>query len=901
MDAKHGFSISKPISIWNKPLKLNYKDFFKSLGKATIKGVTLNWADAAKEAVDAVSAIGFEKDCGQIAWLLITRSMMQAIYALVEENIGLLRGGPLGSYLTTQRADLSPKDVEAVAEQLDLSLEARELVIDEDFFRRPRELPVVEAIKTPFAQWLRGVGFGEAAADSISDRLPSYFVFALNDEWRTRPLEYACLKEALDTPFTRASEEEQGWLRYSAWLQKQVDEPMFFEAFSLRQVYISLRAFYQQRPETGKEAELERKIAGEDQSKRITVDLAETLEAWLNKPDARDAVRVISGGPGCGKSSFTRMFAAHQAGKNDRRVIFVPLHLFEPTDDLIDAMRKFVRFDEYLPANPLDPEEGETRLLVIFDGLDELSMQGKVATEVSQNFVREVQKKADLFNLHGPRLKVLISGRELAVQSNVHEFRRPEQILHVLPYYVPDNQWRGFDDPGNRLAQDQRQSWWAAYGKASGKGYTTMPDVLNRDELVDVTSQPLLNYLVALSFARGKVDFAKESNLNVIYEDLLRAVYQRVWAAYPHPALKGIDEGQFFRVLEEIALAAWHGDGRTTTVREIEAHCEQSGLKPLLERFQEGASQGVTRLLLAFYFRQAGHRVSGDKTFEFTHKSFGEYLTARRIVRGVQLMHDELERRREYIESGWDERDALTYWAKLCGSTTMDRYIFKFICNEVSLRNQSQVKEWQMSLCRLISFMLRNGMPMERLEPRPVFHEETRQSRNAEEALLATLNACARFTETLSEIDWPSETALGEWISRLQGQRTGAENVLSLECLGYIVANRQLLHIRDFYEAIFFRASLKEVWSRYTNLVFANLEGTNLEGARLGGANLEGANLQRANLQDAILEGANLQRAELEGANLQGAIWTNGKRCLPGSIGKCIQEPAKQTKKKSRK
>ncbi|MFL6275615.1 MAG: pentapeptide repeat-containing protein [Blastocatellia bacterium] len=558
-------------------------------------------------------------------------------------------------------------------------------------------------------------------------------------------------------------------------------------------------------------------------------------------------------------------------------------------------------------------------------------MQGKVATEVSQNFVREVQKKADLFNIHGPRLKVLISGRELAVQSNVHEFRRPEQILHVLPYYVSDDQRKTFTDPQNRLAQDQRQSWWAAYGKASGNGYTAMPDVLNRDELVDITSQPLLNYLVALSFARGNVDFAKESNLNVIYEDLLRAVHQRVWAEYPHPALKGIDEGQFFRILEEIALAAWHGDGRTTTVREIEAHCEQSGLKALLERFQEGASQGVTRLLLAFYFRQAGHRVSGDKTFEFTHKSFGEYLTARRIVRGVQLMHDELARRREYIESGWDERGALTYWANLCGPTTMDRYIFKFLCNEVSLRNQSQVKQWQETLCHLIGFMLRNGMPMERLEPRPVFLEETRQSRNAEEALLATVNAGARFTETVSVIDWPSETAFGEWISRLQGQRTGGGNVLSLECLGYIVANLQVLNFRDFHGAIFFRADLNQSQFIYASFRFAslrgaelqdtvfaeaNLRGIDLEGANLEGANLQGANLQRANLQAANLQGAylgvanlrganlqraNLQAANLQGANLENATWTNGKRCLAGSIGKCIQEPDKPTKKKSRR
>jgi hypothetical protein len=67
-------------------------------------------------------------------------------------------------------------------------------------------------------------------------------------------------------------------------------------------------------------------------------------------------------------------------------------------------------------------------------------------------------------------------------------------------------------------------------------------------------------------------------------------------------------------------------------------------------------------LLTAFYFRQSGHDHSGDKTFEFTHKSFGEYLTARRIVQEVQYIHRKLEDRYNDPYEDWDERRALHRW-----------------------------------------------------------------------------------------------------------------------------------------------------------------------------------------------------------------------------------------------
>ena len=60
------------------------------------------------------------------------------------------------------------------------------------------------------------------------------------------------------------------------------------------------------------------------------------------------------------------------------------------------------------------------------------------------------------------------------------------------------------------------------------------------------------------------------------------------------------------------------------------------------------------------------------------------------------------------------------------------------------------------------------------------------QSRNAEEALLVVLNACARVTDKVSKIEHPDPTAFGAWFKRIQGQRSGAESVLAADCLSFL-------------------------------------------------------------------------------------------------------------------
>ena len=870
MVSEPGMKVEKHRSVIQKEIKVKPKELFTSLAKAAINGVFLKWDDLAENGVEVLASLGLEAKPGEIAGLLILRSLVQAIQNLLDENKELL----------VQK----PDNLKALYNDLNSSLDNGELVINRDFFQRPKDLPIVQAAKNGFGKWLEEFVEKKVEAENISTRLPAYFVFALNEQWRSHKEDYVALKEALDTPFTQASEREQGWLRYRAWLQKRVEEPMFLEAFSLKQVYVPLRGYYEREVERQPEQKLERGITEGKRYERVVVDLNNELESWLQEAKPDDAIRLISGGPGSGKSSFAKIFAAQQAEKGEIPILFIPLHLFTLSDDLVKAVGDFVQLDGFLRYNPLHRDDGEPRLLIIFDGLDELSMQGKISEETAKQFVEEVRLKVWQFNQHKTHLQLLLSGREVVVQANRSKFREPHQILHILPYFVTEEEREDEDnsyvDVQNLLAEDQRKFWWESYGKAKGKKYEGLPLELDKQNLVEITAQPLLNYLVALSFERDKLQFKEETNLNEIYADLLDAVYERTYEKYGYRVTEGIEKNEFIAILEEIALACWHGIGRTSTLQEIENHCDNSGLRDILNRFQqsfrEDSRASITRLLTAFYFRRSGDLRGNEDTFEFTHKSFGEYLTAKRIVEEVRLIYEELEERKKNFRKGCDERDTLVKWAILCGSSVMDEYLFRFICDEMRLQNHSDVRNWQKTLCRMIEFMLVNGMPMEGLRPRHGFRVEMWQARNAEEALLVVLNACAKVTETTSQIKWPYRNSFGAWISRLQGQRVGIENALTLECLSFLNLQDCILYVRDFIGANFALTNLANAGLSLANLTGANLEGANLEGAdleraNLAGANLVGTNLARTNLAGAIVIEANLVEANLAGANLEGA------------------------------
>lgn len=879
-----------------------------------MNGALLNWGDAIENSIDALATFGLKNDPGQLTWLLIHRSFAEAIKNLIKENTDLIRS----RYISHMDKELTDEDYDSFLQDLDLSIETQNLTIDVTFFNDPARLGILPRMMNLFAQWLETLGVTRAEAQSITHRLPAYFVFALNKEWCTQRTQYEPIVASFDSPFTKANTREREWYFYSSWLHKQLQEPMFNEAFSLAKVFMPLRASYEKTTTTTRtnvdyDDEETKKSLTKLQSKAsvfnittesketkiVVIDLELGLEQWLKENDSRDALRVIRGGPGSGKSSATKVFAAKQSLNTEWRILFIPLHRFDMESDLIDAVGRFVDEEGFLSFNPLDLKESGDRILVIFDGLDELSMQGQIGADVARKFLQEVLRKVESLNIRSLRFKAIISGRDFVVDANSNELRKKYQLLQLLPYYMSPDDRELFDHKTRHLLEDLRQYWWRAYGKALGIPFRGLPAELDRDEFREITAQPLLNYLIAVSFVHQELDFTRSSNRNGIYESLIKSVYQRVWSEHQHPSLKDISEEQFVRVLEEIALATWHSTQRTATLETIARYCENSGLDKILKSFQEGIREGVSRLLIAFYFRRLMGRETGQETFEFTHKTFSEYLTAKRLVRGVKRITYELQRRREDYDVGWDERDAIAHWVQLCGPAVMDSYIYKFISNEVEVFSSNDVQAWQSALVQLTNFIQRHGMPIERLEPRPVFNEELTQACNASTSILAALSACASVTKEISHIDWPTPHAFSEWLSLLHKHRLGSVPGLVLRFLSYMWLRGCDMSHRDLYGAKFISSDLENAIMDGSNLSFANLSKANFRRASMRScalysadckeaifnqADLEGSSLQRADLSDAHLVDANLRRtnfsrctgyrADLQGADLKEAIFS---------------------------
>jgi hypothetical protein len=85
-DNQSNFSVRKPVKFWNKPLKADFKELFKALSKAGINAALNKWDSVATDGVDALTAIGLAQKPEEVAWLLIYRSLTQAMFNLLEEK-----------------------------------------------------------------------------------------------------------------------------------------------------------------------------------------------------------------------------------------------------------------------------------------------------------------------------------------------------------------------------------------------------------------------------------------------------------------------------------------------------------------------------------------------------------------------------------------------------------------------------------------------------------------------------------------------------------------------------------------------------------------------------------------------------------------------------------------------
>ena len=749
-------------------------------------------------------------------------------------------------------------------------LGAIQVNIDSDFFIRPQDLSLFEAFKPVLTLWLSSIGLDSNQTASFHYRLKEEFPLTLHEIWGKDPEQYKCIIDTLDSPFNVPVQDKLAWKKYSLWLQKQANNRVFDEAFGLREVYIPLRAYYETKENEDKNTQ------------KHACDLHSTILEWLNPKlsqfDKYDSLKIISGGPGSGKSSFAKVLAAEIIEQKIAPVLFIPLHHFNLSNNLIEAVGDFVNDTPYLRNNPLHQDFIQDRLILIFDGLDELSEQGQAAKAAAEQFVDSLIRELDRKNDNNKKWQAIITGRDLAVQNNQHNLKKPQQILHLIPYRLEEMELKAYLGDEELIKSDQCSLWWKKFGEAKGNGYTEIPIELDKENLFPITKEPLLNYLVALSYERKKIDFDDATSLNKIYYDLLQAVYERNYAdGRQSAASKHLTFEQFLEVLEEIALAVWHSNGRTASESYLVERCKEAGVSHYLEKFSENAKKGVVKLLTAFYFREFETKSNNDRTFEFTHKSFGEYLAAKHIVKSALDIQEEVFLREQNHKKGRNNIEALEKWIQLTGATQIDTYLFSFIKNEIKEKKANI----QTVFVRLLNIAIKNGSPMETFRELN-FGQMLNYSANAEVALLAVHCACA--FETLARSKLETEHLEG-WLQRIDSQIS--DTTVFKSAFQYLRIPSCNLDFLALWEIDFSYTELDCSSICYSIVYCCNFAGASLAGVDLTesdmgathlsksclvGAELYGVNLNAANLEGANLEGANLEGVNLEGANINNTI-----------------------------
>ena len=850
--------VRRPTHLLFREVELNLGGLFKALPKAVFAYNTGKWDDAIAAAVDLVKSLFTlkKRTAEEQAYLLIRRSLTQAVADLISS--------------ATTASNVRWTEIEdSASHNLDQAVNAEELAITDRFFKAPHELKVLKPLEVQLGTWFRASGLSETQSRELAACLPEHFVVALGDEWRRNSADFE--KLASYAPgFAKAEERERHWSNYRTWLQLQADPQLFDETFSLSSVYVELRSFWEK---AHSKDELNKQKSDSPKTQRMVGRLKDQIDAWLEAARPRDSVRVISGGPGSGKSVFAKRLAAEQAKLGKWRVILVPMHQFLVKSALRDGVQEFCRLHPQLPDDVLEPKSTE-RYLLIFDGLDELAKQGRTGQELAREFFDQVQVLTGQVNrteASQAQMLVLICGRPVSVSSTRADELKEGQVLHALPFFLtkaersdPRMQWR---DSEALLEFDQRDEWWKRYGEVTSEVLEGQPSELKTTNLDAITAEPLLNYLVSLS-RKGGFEFSDETNRNSIYDDLLRRVYKRDYDPRQNSPLSSTFE-EFQRLLEEVALAAWHGgETRSTTHSRVKDYCQHANLNPLLQKiFPENPNAVVGSLFLAFYFRRSADRVDNEAAFEFTHKSFGEYLLACRLIREVE----ELASQHVNKSGRWNIRHSLQEWALVFGPMHMDMELWRFLRDGIRLRSKDDVGTWQWMLVEFINYQQSHGLPMESLvgknasgqEPQ-TFDEMNRRAINAEAGLLEVLGACAQYTQAVSAIQWPSRSAFREWLDRLSAKRFGGAS------FSYTV-----------YHFMPKRGLFMVEWASplMESLSYLGLANQDLNGLQLSNADLRGCDLSSGCLYGAILISADLSNTNLSKVHAFCADFVNAKLC----------------------
>lgn len=802
-----------------------------AVAPAALAASAVGFAVAAQKAIrDAIEAATPARSIDERAWVWLRAALTVATVDLLDEP-------GLHAPLDAAEKRRAVRDFLTAALPLD-----GEGDLDWATLTNPAACPLVAPVRDRLPDLLRAVapehGLGDARIRADFDRLlraAAACVYALDTAY------FAPVADAVTGPAAEGARRDVAWARHEDWIRglyhrQPIFSPDETETVPLSAVYHRLRCVWHVETDRPRDPDAPPRRDGDDRVRVAHVaDLHATLHAWL-ADDRADPVRVVAGGPGSGKSSFSRAFAVEVIDARTHRVVYVPLqHVRLGADlrNLIGASLK-ERWHAFEPAggqgfetNPLDWRAHDTLpYLLVFDGLDELSHDDDTARDLARRFVRNVH--AMLAGLGAPPVRALILGRSVAIQDALREADLdPRCLIHVAPL-TPLNEddatighVSAVEDPGGLAANDERPAFWRRSPAARLAPVETTPEAVTADALLGLNAEPLLLHLLIVSGYAGADWQAAADNRNYVYRRIFEQIEARNRGKLNRP-LHGLERDDFLTLLECLGLAAWRGNGRTVAEADFAALRALHPTGAQRGRFERLPATELRNVAIQFHTR----RGLDHGGFEFVHKSFAEYLAARGLLaaalRAARLMSDPDEPR--------SEAGTALGWTELVAAAELSEEVMRFLVDEARLLDAAGRRSALAPLTKLFNWSLVHGMPAHLVDPRADWRTLETMQRCPETALLAALSALARVRDPASgpvviDVDW------GE----MGGQ--------------YELLNR-----------------IHATFGQPARLALSMLV---LRGAYLRGADLSGADLSEASLRGAVLSGANLSDLGLAAASLR--------------------------------
>ncbi|MCT7992672.1 pentapeptide repeat-containing protein [Laspinema olomoucense] len=586
------------------------------------------------------------------------------------------------------------------------------------------------------------------------------------------------------------------------------------------------------------------------------------LEKWVdmmlwNSASKDKQVLFIQGEAGRGKSVFCRMFA--ESVRQDCHPAFTPIlirlrKLRALAGSLPETLKNYLQNLGFVMSDADWLRDPKTRFLFLLDGFDELLLQRRESDEI-KNFLEQV-----LDFQEGSHHRFLITGRPLALQGVEDELYQKQQLerVAILPM-------------DNEIRETWLEKWANKVGTQEADNFQEFLEACPTEINDNLAREPLLLYLLGRMHREQALNAAMfvgtsdEITAKIrIYDEAVNWVLKKQ-RQDQNKRLTGRKPEDLRRSLAEAALCVVQSGNECARVAMLKARLKDSQNKETkLEDLKD-----LNKLLTAFYIKPA----SGDPegSVEFTHKSFGEFLFAERLIKSC-IDWTLTTSRYEGDCINPDPRDKEVYDLLGYGPLTPEivQYLRGLWENNPDFKPIPLFERLQKFYLRWCEGEFIDAKP----ETLPQFKmlllqeqlgEVKTQLGQRQVDLYTGLNVMIlllelhRYAQTQDELK-----------DKICFYPCGEPNTDQFypERLLQIIGYSHCLSIFAFRIIIGFYLS-------GANLSGANLSDTNLSGINLSSVNLSNADLSDANLGDANLSDANLSNADLSNADLSHANLSN--------------------------